>query len=128
LAPVCTAPSTAQISASNVSANSAILNCTLTGMASYDWRYRIVGSSSWIDLAAGATNTASLSALSINTTYEFQVSVQCTTGGTWSAWSGSGTFTTISQACGQPSLNQLSVSNLTATSAQLNCSVTGAQA
>ena len=127
LAPVCNAPSTAQISASNVSANSAILNCTLTGMASYDWRYRIVGSSSWIDLAAGAINTASLSALSINTTYEFQVSVQCTAGGTWSIWSGSGTFTTISQACGQPSLSQISVSNLTATSVQLNCSVTGAQ-
>ena len=127
LAPICTAPSTAQISASNVSANSAILNCTLAGMVSYDWRYRIVGSSSWIDLAAGAVNTASLSALSINTTYEFQVSVQCTAGGAWSAWSGSGTFSTVSQACGQPSLSQISVSNLTATSVQLNCSVTGAQ-
>lgn len=128
LAPVCTAPSTAQISASNVSANSAILNCTLTGMFSYDWRYRIVGSSSWIDLAAGAINTASLSALSINTSYEFQVSVQCTAGGAWSVWSGSGTFTTSSQVCGQPSLSQISVSNLATTSAQLNCSVTGAQA
>lgn len=128
LALACVAPTTAQISASNVSANSAILNCALTGMASYDWRYRIVGSSSWIDLTAGAINTASLSALITNTTYEFQVSVKCTAGGAWSAWSGSGTFITVSQACGQPSLSQISVSNLAATSAQLNCSVAGARA
>lgn len=126
LALACVAPTTAQISASNVSSNSAVLNCTLTGKTSYDWRYRIVGSSSWIDLAAGVSSSVSLSALAVNANYEFQVSVQCTTGGAWSSWSGSGTFTTVSQACGQPSLSQISVSNLTATSVQLNCSVSGA--
>ncbi|WP_373551102.1 M12 family metallo-peptidase [Haliscomenobacter sp.] len=129
LAAACVAPTTAQISASNVGTNAATLNCALTGMANYDWRYRIVGSSSWIDLAAGATSSVSLNVLTVNTTYEFQVSVRCTSIGAWSAWSGSGTFTTISsQACGQPSIGQLSVSNLTTTSVQLNCTVTGAQA
>ena len=127
VAAACVGPTTAQISASNVSGNAATLNCALTGVANYDWRYRIVGSSSWIDLAAGATSSASLSALTVNATYEFQVSVQCTAGGAWSTWSGSGTFTTVSQACGQPSIGQISASNLTTTSAQLNCSVTGAQ-
>lgn len=123
----CTAPTTLQISTSNLAANTATLNCSLTGVVSYDWRYRVVGNSAWIDLASGASNFANINALTAGTNYEFQVSVQCTTGGPWSLWSASKTFSTTAQECGTPSSNQVSITNLSATSAQLNCLLRGAQ-
>lgn len=123
----CTAPTTLQISVSNLGANTATLNSSLTGVVSYDWRYRVVGNSTWIDLAAGASNFVNISGLVSGSNYEFQVSVQCTTGGPWSLWSSSGFFTAAVQECGTPSSNQISITNLSATSAQLNCSLSGVQ-
>lgn len=127
LASSCAAPNAVQIAASNLTASTATLYCYMTGVASYDWRYRIVGSSTWIDLAAGGSSSVNLIALTPSVNYEFQVSVQCTAGGSWSLWSGSGNFATGAQECGVPSSNQVSVTNLTATSARLNCLLSGAQ-
>gem|GEM_PF-576382 len=93
----CPAPSTAQISATNVTANSATLNCSLSGYAQYDWRYRPSSAGTWIDLNSTSVNYVQISNLAAATTYEFQVSVRCANG-SWSTWSGSKTFTTLNNS------------------------------
>ncbi|MBE2207553.1 MAG: T9SS type A sorting domain-containing protein [Saprospiraceae bacterium] len=122
----CTAPTLAQLSASNITTSSARINCSVTGVNAYDWRYRVAGTSTWTDLASGTPNFADLSGLAAGTTYEFQAQVQC--GSVWSAWSVTQTFTTLSATCAAPTLAQLSVSNITTTSVQLQCSVSGVNA
>lgn len=122
-APPCPAPELSQLVASSITINSARLNCTLTGVTNYDWRYRVVGASSWIDLASSPQNFFDLFSLSPSTTYEFQSSVQC--GGiSWSVWSASKTFTTLNAPCTEPNLGQIYANNITTNSAQLNCSLT----
>ncbi len=122
--PGCTAPTVAQLSASNVTATSARLNCSLSGVNEYDWRYRPSGATTWIDRPSTTANFTDITGLSASTTYEFQVQVRC--GETWTAWSASQTFTT--SACSAPAVSQLSVTNLTSIAARLNCSVTGVAA
>lgn len=122
----CTAPTIAQLNASNITISSARINCTVTGVNAYDWRYRVAGTSIWTDVASGTSSFADLSGLASGTSYEFQAQVQC--GSVWSAWSATQTFTTLSASCPAPSLPQLSVSNITATSVQLQCSVSGVNA
>jgi len=122
----CTAPTIAQLNASNITTSSARINCTVTGVNAFDWRYRVAGTTTWTDLASGASNFANLSGLAAGTTYEFQAQVQC--GSVWSAWSATQTFTTLSASCAAPTLAQLSVSNISATSVQLQCSVSGVNA
>lgn len=122
--PGCTAPTVAQLNATNVTGISARLNCSLSGVLSYDWRYRVQGASTWIDLTAGTSNFADISGLTSSTTYEFQVQVNCADG--QSAWSAGQTFTT--GACAAPTTAQISATNITATSVQLNCSLTGGSA
>lgn len=120
----CTAPTALQLSATNVGSNSARLNCSVTGVNAYDWRYRVSGTTTWTDIAATAVNFADISGLAGSTTYEFQAMVQC--GTVWSAWSASQTFTTT--GCTAPTLQQLSVANVTVSSAQLLCTVSGVNA
>jgi len=120
--PPCAAPTTAQLNASNIAPTSATLNCTLAGKVGYDWRYRLVGAATWTDMVSSATGSVNLTGLTSSRLYEFQVSVQCTSGGAWSAWTGSQTFITT---CVGPTVNQISASNITATTATLNCSLTG---
>ena len=120
--PPCAAPTTAQLNASNIAPTSATLNCTLAGKVGYDWRYRLAGAATWTDMVSSATGSVNLTGLVSSSLYEIQVSVQCTSGGAWSAWTGSQTFITT---CVGPSVNQISASNITATTATLNCSLTG---
>jgi chitodextrinase len=117
----CTAPTVAQLSATNIGSNSARLNCAVTGVNGYDWRYRVSGTTTWTDIAVTTANFADISGLGAATTYEFQAMVQC--GTVWSAWSSSQTFTTT--GCTAPTLSQLAVANVTTSSAQLLCTVTG---
>ncbi|MFN7117970.1 MAG: M12 family metallo-peptidase [Saprospiraceae bacterium] len=119
----CAAPTTTQISASNITSNAARLNCTVTGVTQYDWQYRVVGTTTWVAVAEGTSNFFNLSNLAASTNYEFQVRVLCNT--TWSSWSASRTFTTSAAVCNAPATTQLSASNILSTSAQLNCTLTG---
>ena len=121
--PPCAAPTTAQLNASNIAPTSATLNCTLAGKVGYDWRYRLAGAATWTDMVSSATGTVNLTGLVSSSLYEFQGSVQCISGGNWSAWTSSQTFITT---CTGPTANQISASNITATTATLNCALTGA--
>lgn len=96
-------------------------------MISYDWRYRAVGTTTWTDLTAGSAQSISVSGLKALTNYEFQASIQCTVGGDWSAWSSSIAFKTTSSPCPAPITTDLTATNVTRTTAQLNCALSGAQ-
>ncbi len=124
--PVCNAPAAAQLSVSNITATSARLNCAVTGVNAYDWRYRAVGASTWTELPSTTANFTDIGGLAPSTTHEFQVMVLC--GELWSAWSASLTFTTGAFVCDAPAVSQISVSNITTSSARLQCSVTGVDA
>lgn len=88
----CGTPSASQLSAGNITASSAILNCSVSGASRYDWRYRKVGVSSWTNVASTSSDSRSISGLSASTDYEFQASVRC--GSDWTSWSASRPFTT----------------------------------
>ena len=124
-APPCDAPTATQLSVNGLSTVTATLNCSTPAVIAYDWRYRVQGSSNWIDLPAATAPFAQLSGLSPATTYEYQVQVQC--GINWSDWSASQFFTTQTPPCTTPSLNQLTVSNITTQTATLHCAMTGVE-
>ena len=123
----CTAPSTSQISATNITNTSVRLNCSVTGVQAYDWAYRVAGSSTWTDLPGGTANFIDVTDLTPGTQYQFIVSVRCDAT-QWSSWSSAKTFTTTAATCNAPTASQLSATNITSTTARLNCSVTGMQA
>jgi len=122
----CTAPTDAQLSATNITITAARLNSSLTGVSQYDWQYRRTGITTWTDLAQGTAAFIDISGLTASTAYEFQVKVQCTNG-VWSAWSVSKTFTTSAAmaTCAAPTDAQISAINITAAAARLNSSLTG---
>ncbi len=122
--PGCVAPTVAQLSTSNITSTSARLNCSLSGVNEYNWRYRQTGTSPWTNLPATTANFIDITSLSASTTYEFQVQVRC--GETWTAWSASQTFTTT--ACAAPATIQLAATSITSITAKLNCTVTGVAA
>jgi hypothetical protein len=118
-------PSTAQqLSATNVTATTARLNTSLTGAVGFNWQYRVLGSSTWIAGTTSASGFSDISGLSATTNYEYQVQTKCS-GDQLSIWSESGVFTTPLPPCPAPVANQLSVTNITATSARFNTSLTG---
>jgi len=121
----CTAPTDAQLSATNITITAARLNSSLTGVSQYDWQYRRTGTTTWTDLAQGTAAFIDISGLTASTAYEFQVKVQCTNG-VWSIWSVSKTFTTSAAvACAMPTSQQISAINITATTARLNHAASG---
>jgi hypothetical protein len=91
----CNAPTTAQLSASNITQTSATLNCTAPGNA-WDWQYRVLGSATWTAVTSSTNTFINLSSLSPATTYEYQGAVRCNGSNAWSTWSASKTFTTSS--------------------------------
>jgi len=118
----CTVPS--GLTASNLSANGATLAwAAVSGATNYNFRYRIVGSSTWTT-ASNATNSVTIGSLSNCTDYEFQVEADCG-GSNTSGYSASTTFSTSGCACPIPS--NLSTNSITNNSAQLDwTTVTGA--
>lgn len=120
----CPDPTVAHLSASAVLATTARLNCSTPGGSAFDWRYRAVGAATWINVNHGAANFYNLTGLAAATQYEFQAGVQCTASGYWSSWSPSQTFTT---ACADPTVAQISATNITQTSARINCSTPGTE-
>ena len=93
----CVSLTTAAVS--NITKNSATLNsATFATATGYNFRYREVGSATWVSATGNpyATNSASISGLSINTDYEFQVNAD---GPVCNLWSNSGIFSTLPDYC-----------------------------
>lgn len=122
----CPIPDVSQLYVTGITTSGAVINCSLNGVDSYDWRYRVLGAINWIDLPATTANAFALTGLTASTQYEFQVSVRC--GAVWTDWSASKLFATLDAGCFPPNMGQIFVSNLMPTSVRLNCSVTGVDA
>ena len=91
------------LSAASITSGSATLNWgAVSGAASYNVQYRIVGATSWI-ATTSTTNSKAISGLTASSNYEFQVQTVCS-GTSSSAFSASGTFTTsaVSTGCSDP--------------------------
>lgn len=87
----CSGATTAAASA--ITATSASANWTaFAGATSYDLRHRAVGAPSWTTLTTLAGTSTSLSSLTSNTNYEYQVKAN---GPVCNAWSSSRTFSTL---------------------------------
>ncbi|MEM9338477.1 MAG: S8 family serine peptidase [Bacteroidota bacterium] len=95
--PVCNATTPVSLTPSSVGTTSASLSWASVPGASYELRYRVVGTTSWTVVDAFGTSTT-LSGLSGETTYEAQVRSICPDGST-SSFSSSVTFTTGSTNC-----------------------------
>ncbi|OSY87004.1 peptidase S8 [Tenacibaculum holothuriorum] len=88
---VCNATVPTGVSTSSVTATGASVSWTAVSGATYDVRYRQVGTTSWTTNAVSSTST-SLSGLSASTQYEVQVRSKCSSGN--SNYSASVNFTT----------------------------------
>jgi hypothetical protein len=101
----------------SISTTSATLSWTgVSGVTSYNVRYRIVGSSSWITINTTATSIV-LNSLIQASNYEFQVQSVCSFGN--SAFTSSANFTTATApTCGLPA--NLSSSSITTTAATIS--------
>ena len=86
----------------------------VVGATSYQIRYRVIGSPTWITTTSTVANKA-VSGLISSSNYEVQVAVVC--GSISSAFGSSVNFTTLAP-CGTPS--GLSVTNITNTTSKLN--------
>jgi phosphatidylserine/phosphatidylglycerophosphate/cardiolipin synthase-like enzyme len=119
----CTATGTATIgvvspaglSASGITSSGAVVHWSaVAGASSYNIRYRVSGTSTWTTVSA-TVDSITLTGLAYATTYEFQVQAVCS-GSIASAFSGSGTFTTLS--CLYPS--GISATSITTSSALIS--------
>ena len=118
-------PTPTGLTITNITNTSATLNWgVVAGAASYNIRYRQVGTTTWTT-ATSNTNSLAISGLTAATNYAFQVQTVCT-GGTAGNFSISGLFTTTSGAvCAVPT--GVTVTNITSTTALVNwTAVTGA--
>ncbi|CAM1358086.1 Peptidase S8 [Tenacibaculum litopenaei] len=88
---VCNATTPTGVTTSGVSATGANVSWSAVTSATYDVRYRKVGTTAWTTNAVSATSTA-LSGLTASTQYEVQVRSKCSSGN--SAYSASVNFTT----------------------------------
>lgn len=121
----CNAPAATQLGVTNVTSTSATLLCTAPGALSVRWAYRKVGVTSWTSLPETSAGSTLVTGLQQNRQYEFVVKIRCNSTN-WSNWSSSVTFTTpVTSSCTSPSINQLSATSITNTSATLNCSLGG---
>ncbi|MDG5491174.1 immunoglobulin-like domain-containing protein [Psychroserpens sp. SPM9] len=89
---VCNATTPAGVSIDGFGSSTATVSWDVVAGASYDFRYRQVGSSSWITASVSGTTT-SLTGLTPETTYEVQVRSECPDSST-SSYSSSVSFTT----------------------------------
>lgn len=111
--PVCALPTT--LTTTSVANTSATFNwAAVSGATSYGVQYRAVGSATWIT-GTSATNSFSVSGLTLGTNYEWQVRTVCSSG--TSAYTASATFTTTGTApCTAPAtLTTTAVTTTTAT-------------
>lgn len=122
--PTCNAPTSSQNTTSNITQNSAKLNCT-TAAGYRDFRFRASNASAWTDLSSTSAYYAIISGLNPSTVYYWQSRIYCSNG-QWSTWSSSEVFTTSAgTSCNAPTSSQNYTSNVTKSSARLNCSASG---
>ncbi|MTI21076.1 T9SS type A sorting domain-containing protein [Fulvivirga sp. RKSG066] len=95
---VCNATTPSGLGASNIGTTTATLSWNTVAGATYDVRYREVGTSTWSTVSDIGTNSTNLSGLSSETQYEAQVRSKCPDSST-SAYSSSVNFTTASTNC-----------------------------
>lgn len=101
----CQAPSASYIYASPSGCTAATLNCSVTGVDGYGFRYKLASSSSWTTVSFTATSYWNISNLTPNMQYEFQARVWC--GGAATGWSGNRYFytcQTVSGGCSNPNI------------------------
>jgi hypothetical protein len=117
----CTTPT--GLAYSSLTSNSVTLSWTAMSapVTSYVLRYRIVGSGTWMN-AGVTTNTKTISSLTAGANYEAQIASYCSAAGTLTAYSSSVTFTT---SAGCPVTTNLTYSNATSNSVQLNWDAMG---
>ena len=91
-----------------------------TDAQSIKWRYRPNKTGAWTEILGYYTQEY-ISELKPGTQYEVQVKKWCDTQNRYSSWSPSKTFTTktTEASCNAPKLHEMSVSNITPTSARL---------
>jgi len=84
---------------SNVSSNSALVKWNaISGAVSYNLQYKLSSASTWTTITGITTTSYTLTALSANATYNFQVQLVCAAG--TSAYSAPSTFTTYCVSSG----------------------------
>jgi len=81
------------LNASTITATSATIGWNNIPSATYDLRYKVVGSGTWIDVLDIATTTNTLTGLTASTNYEVQVRSKCSASNT-SAYTASTLFAT----------------------------------
>jgi hypothetical protein len=112
------------IAANSITSNSAIINWTaVTGATSYNIQYKTSTSATFTTLTS-STNSLSLTGLSANTAYTYQVQTVCSGG--MSAYSTSSTFTTIATAVCAVPIGLASASVTTSSAAVSWTAVSGA--
>ena len=87
-----TAPTSSQLTTTNITNTSARFNSSKSNVDNTDWRYRRSGNSSWNSLTWTSNRTKVLSGLQPNTRYEWQAQAVCD--GVRGNWSNSEFFTT----------------------------------
>ena len=81
------------LAATSITSSGATLGWTaVSGAASYNVQYRVVGAATWTSTTS-TTNSKAITGLTASSNYEFQVQTVCT--GSTSAFSASATFTTL---------------------------------
>ena len=115
----CPAPTSSEVSVSDVSSNSATLHCSVaTPVIFYNYRYRRTVDAAWTT-AFGPFSSSRIDGLYSESEYEYQVRVQCSIFET-SDWSASEFFTTVG-GCETPAEHHFEwVANLTYIAYQCN--------
>jgi len=113
-------PTPPNVTISNVTSSSAVVTWNpIVPSATYLVRYRVVGTTTWINVTAPAppANSVTLTGLSSYVTYEVQVANQCVGETTPNPWSNPQVFTTV-RVCEIPPPG-LTITTLTPTSAEV---------
>ena len=110
------------LSTSGVTTSAATLSwAAVSGATSYNVQYKISSSSTWTTTTS-STTSLSLSGLTANTTYNFQVQAVCTTTGSYSTVA---SFTTLSSGGGCTDIYESNNTSTTAKPITNNGSITG---
>ena len=114
-----TGPFPVGLSVSGLSASTAILNWNaVAGVLTYTIEYKTAAATSWTAAGTTALTSMQIYNLVVSTAYNWHVKTDC------SNFSASGNFTTSNYNCPKPT--NLTTTNITATSAQLNWTLVSA--
>jgi hypothetical protein len=97
----CPTPGLSDISATNISSNSATLNCSITTNVSFYGYYYTDGTNGVChnNCTSVPSNSINISGLKPSTQYTYEVTLFCADPPGWGGWSCKGTFFTTSSNC-----------------------------